>query len=98
MTKPRSLSVSTVPVIAMIPLESLAVIAGALLLAALVIALLQWLGSRLLPQLKSMSTASIKIPGLNVTVKGGGLMVLFLSLFVLIVVLYAVLRMVPGTP
>lgn len=98
MNKKQRLSAGSCPVILMIPQESILIILGALLLAGLTITLLAWLGSFLLPYLKSVAQANVKIPGFNVVLKGSGLMILFLALFVLIVVLYAVLRMVPATP
>jgi hypothetical protein len=45
-----------------------------------------------------LAEATVKIPGFNITLKGGGLLVLFVVVFVLIVLLYLVLRVVPGAP
>lgn len=78
--------------------ESSFVVFGALLLSVGVVFLFTSQNSKFLPYIKTLTQASIKIPGFNVTLKGGGLVVFFLSLFVLIVALYMALRALPGSP
>jgi len=81
--------------LAVAPPEAAAVVIVALALAAAVVLLLASLKSVF--QSKPLSQATLKVPGINFTIKGSGFLVLFLVLFVLIVALYMALRALPGT-
>ena len=84
--------------LAVVPSEAATVVVVALLGAIGVIWLLMTLGPKNLRDVKTLAEATVKIPGFNITLKGGGLLVLFVVVFVLIVVLYLALRVVPGAP
>jgi hypothetical protein len=86
----------TNPTLMLIPLESLLVIAGALLACYLIWGLLAWAGPKVSKRFQALMEAKIKFWGLELSLKGKGALIFFLLLFVLIVVLYGLLRIIPG--
>jgi hypothetical protein len=84
--------------IAVVPAESAVVVIGALFLAIAIVWLLAILGSRYFPPSGAPTEASLRIPGINIVLKGKGRLMAVVILFVLIVILYALLRITPGTP
>jgi hypothetical protein len=82
--------------LAVAPSEAAIVVVAALALAIGVMWLLITVGSTKLPDVKKLAEVTVKIPGFNITLKGAGLLVLFIGLFVSIVGLYLLLRIVPG--
>ncbi len=80
----------------LLPIESVAVVIGAVILAMIVVIVLASL--KALFQAKSLSQDILKILGINFTIKGSGFLALFIALFILIVASYAVLRVIPSAP
>lgn len=82
--------------LAVAPPESAIVVLTALAIAIGVSWLLVTFASKHVP--KSKSETSVKILGFEFSLKAGGVLVMFMLIFVLLVVFYVLLRITPGIP
>ena len=87
----------------LLPLEVLLALGGALIAAYVVCVvifnLVKWAGKKYFDYFfKNPGTLSVRILGAQINLKVAGVVFIFLSIVIVLTILYGVLRMIPGRP